>query len=130
LLKHQFDLRCAATLCLVLCAVACTYPYVETGVPADIVSRNRPDEVQVGRKDRRLVVLLRPVVVRDSIHGHLVGDTREAVTSVALSDIEWAIVRGKRIAKTRTTILAVALAGVTLIVLDPPRTHQGFKICC
>ena len=74
----------ALLLALTASVVSCAHWRQQWTPPESVVAGERPEQIQLTRKDGRRVILSRPVVTQDS----LVGDRDGRRCAVALSDID------------------------------------------
>lgn len=105
-------LRSKLALLLSCLALACTSTYLQTAPPRDLFAGHRPTSIQVGRKDGRVVMLLDPVLVRDTVWGRRAQDTTGSRSGVPVGDIDWAMAQGKRFDESKTAFgLIIPLLG-------------------
>jgi hypothetical protein len=114
--RRSRSLLSATTLFL----AACSATYFEAGAPAKLFSHHVPQEIQIGRKDGHMVVLAKPTLARDTIWGRIVGDSIQQQTGIAVSDVEWSLVRGTRVAPGSVLIiLGLFATGVLALTIHP-----------
>jgi hypothetical protein len=106
-------LRSTLALLLTCLAVACTSTYLQTAPPRDLFAEHRPTSIQIGRKDGRVVMLLDPILARDTVWGRGAQDTTGSRSGVAVGDIGWAMAQGKRLDWSKTGF-GVILPGLFL----------------
>ena len=105
--RYRRGLFVAAGVLLTPLCSACS-AYVQTGAPRVLLAPRMVDEIHLGRSDGRVVMLLKPTVVRDTVWGRLAADSGSSATGVALKDVEWAMARGRR-ASFRQTMVGVVI---------------------
>jgi hypothetical protein len=74
----------ALLLALTTSLVSCAHWRQQWVPPESVVAGERPEQIQLTRRDGRQIVLSRPVVTQDS----LVGDREGRRCAIALSDID------------------------------------------
>lgn len=108
-------LRSKLALLLSCLTLACTSTYLQTAPPRDLFAGHHPTSIQIGRKDGRVVMLLAPVLVRDTVWGRSAQDTTGSRSGIAVSEIDWAMAQGKRFdgSKTAFGLIIPLLGGAT-----------------
>jgi len=105
--------RAAAFLVLAPFVGACQ-AYVQAGPPRDLLAERSVDEIHVGRADGRIVVLQRPTLEKDTVWSRSDDGLRDRSTGVALKDVQWAMVRGKR-PSLRTAVVGTSIVMLTAL---------------
>lgn len=106
---------CLVAAFLLAPLVGACHSYVRTGAPRDLLAPRLVEEVHLGRRDGRIVVLKSPTLVRDSVWGQLAAKPEGDSTGVALKDVEWAVARGHRASLVQASVLL--LTGFVLYVV-------------
>lgn len=112
-MSNRVRLRSKLALLLTCLAVACTSTYVQTAPLRELFVEHHPTSIQVGRKDGRVLMLLDPVLVRDTVWGRSAQDTTGSRSGVPVGDIDWAMAQGKRLDWSKTGF-GVILPGLFL----------------
>lgn len=110
-MSNRARLRSKLALLLSCLALACTSTYLQTAPPRELFVEHHPASIQIGRQDGRVVMLLDPVLVRDTVWGRSAQDSIGSRSGIAVSDVDWAMAQGKRFDESKT-IFGAILPGI------------------